>query len=228
LDDKSVKQPAHIRVYQLIRDMILYGELAPGDAVTIQGLAHVLGAGITPVREAIRRLTSEGALEFMDNRRVCVPELTEAKLDEFAFARLAIEPKLARWGAEDIGATKIYELDMIDRALNSAIEHGNVREYMIQNYRFHMVLYQVSGKRELINMVERLWLKSGPSLRMMCGRFGTLNLPDLHQEALAGLRENRPERVEEAIHDDILQGIDNIRNSLFEAPAEAGNLIEIS
>lgn len=218
----GLKQPAHIRVYKLIRDMILFGELAPGEAVTIQGLTNVLGAGMTPVREAIRRLTTEGALEFMDNRRVSVPVLTEEKLDEFAFARLAIEPKLARWGAERIGASKVYELDMIDRALNSAIEHNNVREYLMQNYRFHIVLYQASGKRELLNIVEPLWLKTGPSLRMMCSRFGALNLPDMHQQALAGLRKNRPDKVEAAMREDILQGIDNIRSSLFEAAGDSG------
>ncbi|MEG6508937.1 GntR family transcriptional regulator [Methyloligella sp. 2.7D] len=224
-----MKQPAHVRVYRLIRDMILYGELAPGDAVTIQGLTNVLGAGMTPVREAIRRLTAEGALEFMGNRRVCVPELTEAKLEEFAFARLAIEPKLARWGAEKIGATKILELDMIDQAVNAAIAHQNVREYLIQNYRFHMTLYLASEKRELIGMVERLWLQTGPSLRMMFRRFkGKLYLPDMHQEALAALRDNRADKVEEAMREDILQGIDNIRSSLFEAPAESENLIKIS
>ncbi|ODA66750.1 HTH-type transcriptional regulator McbR [Methyloligella halotolerans] len=224
----NLKQPAHLRVYKLIRDMILYGELAPGEAVTIQGLTNVLGAGMTPVREAIRRLTSEGALEFMGNRRVCVPVLTEAKLDEFAFARLAIEPQLARWGAEKIGVSKVYELDMIDRALNSAIAYGNVREYLIHNYRFHMTIYQAAGKPELLNMVERLWLKTGPSLRMMFGRFGTLNLIDMHQQAMAALRDNRPDKVEEAMREDILQGIDTIRSGLFEAAERKDNLIKIS
>jgi DNA-binding GntR family transcriptional regulator len=164
----------------------------------------------------------------MGNRRVCVPVLTEKKLEQFAFARLAIEPKLARWGAERIGASKIYELDMIDRALNSAIEHGNVREYLMQNYRFHMVLYQEAGKRELLNLVEPLWLKTGPSLRMMCSRFGTLNLPVMHQRALSALRDNAPEAVESAMREDILQGIDNIRSSLFDAQASSNQRLEIS
>ncbi|HAL77244.1 MAG TPA: GntR family transcriptional regulator, partial [Rhodobacteraceae bacterium] len=61
--------PVHEIVYQDLRALILLGELIPGEAVTIQGLATRLSAGLTPVREAIRRLTAEGALSFNDNRR---------------------------------------------------------------------------------------------------------------------------------------------------------------
>jgi DNA-binding GntR family transcriptional regulator len=191
--------------------MILYGELTPGGAVTIQGLAEVLGAGMTPVREAIRRLTTEGALEFQGNRRVCVPELTGSQLDELAFARLAIEPRLAYWATEKIWATRLYELDIIDQALNSALDHGNVREYLIQNYKFHMALYQAADKPELLSIVERLWLRIGPSMRITFGRIGTQNLPDMHQRVLEGLRRNEPEAVEVAMREDLLQGIESIR-----------------
>ena len=50
------KIPAHETVYRKLRDLVLFGEIAPGQAVTIQGLTDQLDAGMTPVREAIRRL----------------------------------------------------------------------------------------------------------------------------------------------------------------------------
>ena len=54
------KVPSHELTYVRLRDMVLFGTLAPGQPVTIQGLISDLGAGMTPVREAIRRLTAEG------------------------------------------------------------------------------------------------------------------------------------------------------------------------
>lgn len=220
-DEIDTKQPAHIRVYGLIRDMILFGELAPGEAVTIQGLTNVLGAGMTPVREAIRRLTTDGALTFLGNRRVCVPILTPDTLDELAFARLAIEPKLAYWGAQNIRASTVFELDMIDKALNSAIVRGNVREYLIQNHKFHMGIYQAADKPELLSIVSRLWLKTGPSSRMVIGRMGTtLSWPDMHVRMLNALRDDKAEEVEDAMRADILQGLDAIRECLFESIGE--------
>lgn len=62
MDADTRKIPSHEVTYARLRDMILFGHLAPGQPVTIQGLIADLGAGMTPVREAIRRLTAEGAL----------------------------------------------------------------------------------------------------------------------------------------------------------------------
>ena len=78
MDIESRKIPSHEVTYARLRDMILFGKLEPGAAVTIQGLVADLEAGMTPVREAIRRLCAEGALEAQGNRRVCVPIMSMA------------------------------------------------------------------------------------------------------------------------------------------------------
>ena len=69
----SAGLPAHEMTYRALKELLLFGEIAPGQAVTIQGLVARLEVGMTPVREALRRLISEGALEFQGNRRVSVP-----------------------------------------------------------------------------------------------------------------------------------------------------------
>ena len=66
----SAGLPAHEMTYRALKELLLFGEIAPGQAVTIQGLVARLDVGMTPVREALRRLISEGALEFQGNRRV--------------------------------------------------------------------------------------------------------------------------------------------------------------
>ena len=86
--------PAHERVYRRLRTMVLFGELEPGQAVTIQGLTDQLGVGMTPVREALRRLIAEGALAFQDNRRICVPVLDAAAVEQLGLARAALELSL--------------------------------------------------------------------------------------------------------------------------------------
>jgi len=206
--------PTHELVYRQIREMILFGEFAPGQAVTIHGLVDNLGAGVTPVREALRRLTAEGALEFQGNRRICLPVLTPSLLDEIVFARNEIEPHLAFLATNQMKTADIDRLQAIDAALNTAIARGDVRGYLQYNCKFHDALYAHSGARILISITNTLWLRVGPSLRVVCGRFGTANLPDKHNEALAALRAGNARGVADAIAQDLQQGHDGIRMSL--------------
>ena len=216
MDATVHKLPTHELVYRRIREMILYGEFAPGQAVTIQGLVQELGAGMTPVREAIRRLTAEGALEFRGNRRVSLPELTLEQLDEISLARQAIEPHLARMATTKLRPKDIDELRRIDDALNMAIQGGDVPGYLKHNCRFHTTLYKHADAQILMQISNALWLKVGPSLRVVCGRYGTANLPDMHDEALDGLRRKNPDAVARAISEDIHQGHEQIRLALSE------------
>ncbi|GGD45412.1 GntR family transcriptional regulator [Sinisalibacter lacisalsi] len=210
----AVKLPDHERAYRGLREMVLYGELAPGQPVTIQGLVEALGLGMTPVREAIRRLTSQGALVFKGNRRVEVPQMSLDEYGELAFARLAVEPELARRGVENMGDEDVTALAAIDRAVDLAIERGDVRGYLENNHLFHARLYALSGAEVLLAISEMLWLRSGPSLRIMLGRHGTANLPDKHQEALVAMRARDAEGVAQAIRDDIEQGIAQVQRGL--------------
>lgn len=210
------KVPTHELVYRQLREMILCGELEPGQAVTIQGLVSHLGAGMTPVREAIRRLTAEKALVFQGNRRVSVPVLTLDEVNELAFARLAIEPELAQWATPKVTPEDIVRLEQIDSDLNKAIDRGDVRAYLYHNHQFHAQLYAASGANILISIADSLWLRMGPSLRVICGRYGTSNLPDMHEGAIAAMKRGDAVGVREAIHADINQGIEQVRESLVE------------
>ena len=214
MEDAASKIPEHQRAYQALREMVLYGELTPGEPVTIQGLADRAGLGMTPVREAIRRLTSQGALVFKGNRRVEVPELTLSQYGELAFARRAVEPELARRAVENMEDFDIDLLAAEDAAVDAAIENGDVRGYLQHNHLFHARLYAHSGAEVLIAISEMLWLRSGPPLRVMLGRHGTANLPDLHREALAAMRARDAEAVAAAILGDIDQGIAQVNRSL--------------
>ena len=214
MNTKIIKLPEHQAIYHQIRDLILFGTLVPGQAVTIQGLTDLIGAGMTPVREAIRRLTAEGALEAGGNRRVRVPEMTRARLEEIGFARLSIEPELAKLAAERMTDSCLNELLDHDARVDDAIRTGDIERYLEFNYRFHFRLYDQADARILRHIASSLWLQIGPSLRIVCGRYGTANLPDKHSEALAALREGDTVRAAAAIADDIRQGLGQVRLTL--------------
>jgi DNA-binding GntR family transcriptional regulator len=214
MDADNRKIPSHEVTYARLRDMILFGHLAPGAPVTIQGLIGDLGAGMTPVREAIRRLTAEGALLPQGNRRVAVPQMSADMLDQVAYARLAIEPRLAALAAPRLTMAAIDRLEAIDAKVNRAIDAGNLPDYLAANHAFHFALYEAADKPVLIDLARSLWLRAGPSLRAVIDRFGREAAPDLHREALAAMRAKDAPALAAAIERDIQQGVDHVRQAL--------------
>ncbi len=208
--------PAHEVIYRRLRDMVLFGDLAPGDAVTIQGLSQELEAGITPVREAIRRLIAEGALEFQGNRRVCVPGTTAQHIEEFVAARQWLDTQMIRRATRGAAASDLQELAEIDKELDIAIQRDDIRAYLERNFQFHQRIYDLSGTPILAGMAEGLWLRFGPMLRVVCSRLGALDLPDRHKEILRAMEAGDEDAAAAAIWEDVTQGMDQAREALSE------------
>lgn len=208
--------PAHQVAYARLRDMVLFGELAPGSAVTIEGLVTELRLGMTPVREAIRRLIAERALQWQGNRRVVVPRLGMRAADDLGYARAAIEVRLAGQALSRLDAGVIDELRGIDARVDGAIQSGDVPTYLRANHAFHFTLYAQAQSEVLEGLAASLWLRFGPSLRAVCDGPGAggLRQPDNHKLALRALEARDSAALEDAIRADIVQGIANIRAGL--------------
>lgn len=209
-DSPALRLPEHEATYRRLRDMVLFGQLAPGQKVTIQGITRALEAGMTPVREAIRRLTAEGALELHENRRVSVPRLTRSQLDELSFARLALEPRLAQMALARMRPVEVEALAAIDTEIDAAIDAGDVPRYLAGNYRFHFYLYERAEAPILLAITQSLWLRCGPSLRFVIESGGSIG-PDRHREALDAMRRGKPAALAAAIEEDIAQGLEQVR-----------------
>ncbi|QGY00048.1 GntR family transcriptional regulator [Roseovarius faecimaris] len=213
-DTAPARLPAHELIYRELRKLVLFGDLAPGQAVTIQGLTERLGAGMTPVREAIRRLISEGALEFQGNRRVSVPVLTAGNISEIILARQWLDPHLTLRATERATLDDLAELTRLDGVLDEAIAGGDLRNYLELNYLFHHQIYQIANAPILADLAEGLWLRFGPSLRVVCGRLGTQNLPDKHKDMLDAMHARDAESAARAIREDVIQGMEQVRHAL--------------
>ncbi|SLN61899.1 HTH-type transcriptional regulator McbR [Falsiruegeria litorea R37] len=207
-NSENGKRPAHEQVYQTLKAQILFGEMAPGQAVTIQGLTDSLGVGMTPVREAIRRLISDGALIFQGNRRVSVPVLTTNDVEQLIYVRKSTESELARRAAKRITPAQVDALEAIDDALDRAISVGDVAGYLKHNHAFHEALYRAADAPIMRDLADRMWLRFGPSLRVVCGRFGTQNLPDRHKDMLNALRNGDAAAAGRAMEQDVEQGME--------------------
>jgi DNA-binding GntR family transcriptional regulator len=75
-------------------------------------------------------------------------------------------------------------------------------------------LYAHADAPILSDLAERMWLRFGPSLRVVCGRFGTQSLPDRHKEIIAALRAGDANAAGIATANDVEQGMDVMVSAL--------------
>lgn len=101
-----------------------------------------------------------------------------------------------------------------DSRLDAAIARGDVRGYLVENHQFHAEMNAIASAPILTDVVEGLWLRFGPSLRVVCGQFGTRNLPDQHKAILAALDARDPEAAAQAMCADVQQGMTQIAEGL--------------
>jgi DNA-binding GntR family transcriptional regulator len=197
--------PAHERAYRALRTRILHGELAPGQAVTLRGMAETLGVSITPVREAVRRLIAERALEMTATGRVLAPVLDRPALAALCTARALLEPELAVRAMPQVDAKLLAKLHNIDVLLEMALKTGQPEHYVRTNTAFHATLYAAAGAPALLALVESVWLQLNPAMRVLTGRAGTAALADHHAEAMAALAARDETALRDAIRADVAQ-----------------------
>jgi DNA-binding GntR family transcriptional regulator len=205
----------HETVYRQLRDRILCGGFQPGEAVTLRGIAEELGVSPMPIREAVRRLIAERALDMRDNRRVVVPPMTRAKFTQILFARKALEPELAALALPRLTPKIITKIEAIDDGLGKAVTAGDPHGYMRGNYLFHLTLYERAGCDMLQGLVGSIWLQFGPFMRMAYGRVGTTDLEDFHEVAIAAMKASNEKALRQAIADDIEQGMGYIGDTIL-------------
>ncbi len=213
LQSKRRTIPAHERIYRTLRKKILVGEFLPGHPVTLRGLAETLDSSLMPVREAVRKLTAERALETHDNRRVSIPAMTSRRFGEILTVRTQLEPRLGSMAMPNLSSHDIDLIEKIDLLIDTNLGNGDVRSYIANNYEFHFSIYRRSESEVLLPIVESAWVQFGPFMRTVYGRWGTAALEDFHKELIAALRNEDVDALRRAVVADITQGMSLIGNA---------------
>lgn len=211
-DDAAQTGPAndpllHASIYEELRGRMITGKIVPGVGLSTRGLALELGVSQMPVRDALSRLAAEGAVQIRSKRKIEVPPMTEARFADLLDCRLLLEPEAAVLALPCIDARRLRELGDIDAALDRAIESGDVIAYMERNFAFHFTLYRANGRPILNRLIETLWLRFGPFMRVVYGRYGTANLVDQHRIALDAIASGDAGALRSAIASDIADGM---------------------
>lgn len=157
------------QAYDHIRRQILGGQLGDGDIFSPRQIAKGIGMSYTPVREAVLQLQTEGLLEKIGNRGVCVRSLAIDELETAFELRLVMETGAAELGATRITDSALAELrtnlrrhSVILKELRRAGRHQPITEtyydqvddqILVLNFEFHLILLNAVGNAQLIKNI---------------------------------------------------------------------------
>lgn len=207
LNFKASDEGLNASVYAELRKRIVTGHISPDHELSTRGLAGELGVSQTPVRDALSRLSAEGAVSIRSKRRVRVPEMTRERFDDLLRCRLLLEPEAAALAVSFLKPDDIVKLREIDSTLEAAIKSGDAATYMQANYDFHFVLYRAQPQKTLTQLIETLWLQFGPYMRVLYDRVPNNELNDRHQRAIVAIEARDADALREAITLDINDGM---------------------
>ncbi|ACA18986.1 transcriptional regulator, GntR family [Methylobacterium sp. 4-46] len=156
------------RVYAELRGLLIAGELAPGERLSLRRVAAELGTSMMPVREAVSRLAADRALEVLPNRSVRVPLMDAGQFRELTRVRVVVEG----FAAEEAARART-EADLAAVALQDALFRAEARaaspnfERAVRaNKDLHFAVYAAARMPTLLAIIEGLWLRVGPVLNL--------------------------------------------------------------
>jgi DNA-binding GntR family transcriptional regulator len=197
-------------IFRRLRQAIIVGRFSPGMAVTIRGLAALLGTSPMPVREAMRRLVAEGALEQLDHGRACVPIISDSRFDALIEARILLETAAARRALPCIDAARLEDLRRLDRAMWDVFERGDIDRTIDANMAFHRRLYSFAPDDVLTPLIESIWLQIGPYMRAAIQGSRQYYRIDRHTEALTAIAAGDAQALARAVAADARDGIGHL------------------
>ena len=198
---------AHERVYRGLRTRIMLGEIPPGEALTLRGIAKEFGVSMTPARESIRRLVAEGALTLSSSGRVSTPEITNERIEELAALRALLEVELASRALPRAHIALIDRLQTINSTISEAVDRHDAVGYIRTNLEFHRTLYLRAQAPAMLAMAETVWLQLGPTMRALYGRLRRKDPPHYHRLIISALKAGDEPGLRLAVRSDVTQGL---------------------
>ncbi len=208
---------AHEYAYARLHNGLMVGAIGPGTALKIRALAEYFGISPTPVREALRRLSSESALEVLGNRRIIVPRITPGRFEELVLLRIELECLAATRALPYVSDILIARMGEVDGRMDDAVRVQEFDTLTVLNHEFHELLYLANPHQGVMPLIKSVWLQLGPFQRQIMDRVIGYYLVDHHKEILGALGARNATALCRAIRADIEDGVGRAGDEVLNA-----------
>lgn len=169
------------RVREQVSNDIVSGRLRPGERLLPADLAEAYNVSHIPVREALRSLEAAGLVVTEPNRGIYVSTLSMAELDQVLLVRKTLEALAFSEALEHITPEVVVELR---RQVSEMEAVDDNEEWLDLNRRFHMGIYSLTENQVLLDLIQQLWTRMEPYLRVYGASMGDFSDPKREHASL--------------------------------------------
>jgi DNA-binding GntR family transcriptional regulator len=151
---RPVPRPVPLRqsVHDALIDLIVGGDLPPGQHLVETDLARQLGVSRQPIREALHRMEAEGWVDLRPSQGAFVHVPTGSEVDDLLDVRALLEAETARLAARTATGAGIARLRELGRAGEAAAEAGDSAAAVAANHAYHAEIAAIAGNTVLAEL----------------------------------------------------------------------------
>ena len=174
--DGSIDQPSADQrplskaeyVFQRLRKELRDGTIPPGAQIRQTEVSSRYGVSATPVREALRRLESDGLVDYSPHRGATVTEMPQHDVRDLYLFRAEVEGFLARLASERADAASLSALRTAHDEMRRLVREGaDAAELSRANREFHLAVMRAGSPYIADHLMRPIWEKTIPSSASM-------------------------------------------------------------
>lgn len=193
------KQNISRDVVEYIKQLILSGELNPGDRIVETRFARELGISQTPIREAMHQLSGEGIITIVPNKGPVVNELNKGDVFEIYSLRAVIEGLAIRIATQIAPQEEIDKLEAFYMTMKEKLKDDRVDSLLKESLHIHQSIIALSKHNRLIQTYESISFQISLVNRIL-GRESTKQKEvDQHWELIEALKMRDPDNAEKVM-----------------------------
>lgn len=198
--------------YEHIRTALVQGRLAPGQRIVASAVARAAGISRIPVLQALRRLESEGFVRINPHRDVVVSGLSPEEFRERFLLMAALEALCLREAHGKIAPVTLDRLRDVRDEIVAARRVGDTARAVNADGRFHRLLWEVSGLRQVVQVLQNVWDRGEYYRVIMHARRGGFAAESLaeHDEILKALEAGDTPRAARAVERHRLRAMERL------------------
>jgi DNA-binding GntR family transcriptional regulator len=208
MSDRRLKRPPlGQEAARLLGEMIIRGELEPGERLVEEKLADRLGVSRTPLREAFQRLESKGLVQKRPRGGYVVRPLTADEVEEAVDIRTCLESYAARLAARRRNEEALSRMGEAVTAFEDALGEQDEAALMEINSAFHEALLDAADSRLLRHVMSELEAIVERTSRLLIHNLpaGKWSAPD-HRAIYKAISTGDEEHAEKIVTEHVRRG----------------------